>query len=253
MPLPLPEDVLELLGTHRSIRSFAPEAVPDADIQRATRAAQQAATSSHIQAYSLLRLRDEGTREQLAELTGGQPYVANCGAFFALIADQRRHKLLSARAEADHADNLETFLLSVIDVSLFAQNLVVAFEALGYGTCYIGGLRNRLPEVVELLELPEGALPVFGLCVGRPADDDDTREQELKPRLPVASVLLEERYPSDAEVLERIDAYDSTMSAYYERRGKSGHNWSGAIWRRYAKPRREHLAECYRGLGARLD
>ena len=240
--------VLELLAGHRSIRAFKDAGVPDADVERAVRAAQQAASSSHIQAYSLLRLRDPGTRERLVELTGGQPYVAQCGAFFAVLADQRRHKLLSARHDAPHADNLETFLLAVVDASLFAQNLVVAFESMGYGTCYIGGLRNRLPEVVELLELPTGALPLFGLCVGVPDQDPGS-----KPRLPLEAVLLEERYPGDERVLQVIDAYDERMAAYYDDRGKPGHNWSGAIWRRYSKPRREHLAECYRGLGARLD
>lgn len=240
--------VLELLAGHRSIRSFTDAPVPDADVEQAVAAAQQAATSSHIQAYSLLRLRNASTRARLVELTGGQPYVAECGAFFAVLADQRRHKLLSRRHEAPHADNLETFLLAVVDASLFAQNLVIAFEALGYGTCYIGGLRNRLPEVVELLELPEGALPLFGLCVGVPDQDP-----AVKPRLPLEALLHEERYRTDAELQESIDAYDERMAAYYEERGKPGHNWSGAIWRRYSKPRREHLAECYRGLGARLD
>jgi nitroreductase len=242
------EQVLELLAGHRSIRAFKDAPLPEADVERAVRAAQQAATSSHIQAYSLLRLRDPSVRARLVELTGGQPYVAGCGAFFAVLADQRRHKLLSARHDAAHVDNLETFLLAVVDASLFAQNLVIAFEAMGYGTCYIGGLRNRLPEVVELLELPEGALPLFGLCVGVP-----DQQPETKPRLPVEAICFEDRYPQDAELLERIDAYDEVMERYYERRGKVGHNWSGAIWRRYAKPHREHLAECYRGLGARLD
>lgn len=240
--------VLELLAGHRSIRAFKDMPIPDGDVERAVRAAQQAASSSHIQAYSLLRLRSPQTREQLIELTGGQPYVAQCGAFFTVLADQRRHKLLSERHNSPHVDNLETFLLAVIDASLFAQNLVVAFESLGYGTCYIGGLRNRLPEVVELLSLPAGALPLFGLCVGIPDQDP-----ESKPRLPLHAVLLEERYPGDEQVLAATEAYDESMSAYYEARGKPGHNWSGAIWRRYSKPSREHLAECYRGLGARLD
>ena len=66
---------------------------------------------------------------------------------------------------------LEAFLVAVVDASLFAQNLCIAFESLGYGICYIGGLRNRLDEVDGLLELPHGVYPLYGLCVGRPAED----------------------------------------------------------------------------------
>ena len=119
--------------------------------------------------------------------------------------------------------------------------------ALGDELTHVSGTVVYL-EVIDSLELPPGALPLFGLCVGYPAQDP-----KLKPRLPLAAVLLEERYPTDAEVLAQVAEHDSVMADYYRDRGKDGHDWSGAIWRRYSKPRREHLVECYRGLGARLD
>jgi ribosomal-protein-alanine N-acetyltransferase len=121
----------------------------------------------------------------------------------------------------------------VIDATLFAQNTVVALESMGYGICYIGGLRNRLSSVVELLEIPDGVWPLYGLCVGVPAQDPET-----KPRLPIDAVLHRGRYASDEDLREMIEEYDGTMSAYYERREKPGWNWSGALSRRFSHPQR---------------
>ena len=63
---------LDLLAAHRSIRAFRPDPVPDAHLRLAVERAQCAATSSHVQAYSLLDVTDPAEREALVELTGGQ-------------------------------------------------------------------------------------------------------------------------------------------------------------------------------------
>ena len=41
-----------------------------------------------------------------------------------------------------------------------------ALEAMGYGICYVGALRNRLPDVDALLKLPPGVFPLFAMSVG---------------------------------------------------------------------------------------
>ena len=239
---------LELMSDHRTIRRFADAPLDDSDVESAVAAAQHSSSSSNIQAYSLLRVRDGAKRARLVELTGGQPQVAEAGGFFVVCGDQRRHALVARRAGRPYEPNLETFLLAAIDASLFAQNLVLAFESLGYGICFIGGLRNRLPEADRLLELPEHVLPLYGLCVGAPAEEPGQR-----PRLSVDSVLFDERYPADDELLERLDRYDAVMADYYAERGKPGYNWTGAIARRFAQRRREDLKGLYESKGARLE
>lgn len=239
---------LELLRRHQSVRSFDPTELDASEVRAAIEAARWASTSSNVQAYSLLRVTDPGRRERLAELSGGQPQVAQAPAFFVVCGDQRRHRLVAADAGQPYAANLETFLLAVVDASLFAQNLALAFESLGWGICFIGGLRNRLPEVDALLELPEGVLPLYGLCAGRPAEENGQR-----PRLPLEAVYFEDRYPDDSELRALIARYDRVSAEYYAARGAPGRDWSGGIWRKFRQPRREHLAQFYRSKGALLD
>lgn len=241
---------LETMARHRSVRAFLPDPVPEEHIRHAVTAARQAATSSWIQAYSLLQVTDSGTRGALAELTGGQPQVESAGAFFAVCADSRRHRLVAERLGKPYEGNLETFLLAVVDASLFAQNLTLAFESLGYGTCFIGGLRTRLPEVDKLLEIPHGVWPLFGLCVGVP---DPAQPTEVRPRLPVDAVWMKDRYLDDDAMHRLMDEHDGEAAAHYAARGLEGRTWTGGLWRKFAKPVREHLHRYYTGKGARLE
>ena len=240
-------DVIEHLLAHRSIRQFTADPVSDADLARWVRAGQAASTSSHVQAYLAIRVRDASTRARLVELTGGQPQVADAGAFLVIAADARRHQLIGADLRSPPAENLESFLVSVIDATLFAQNLVVAAQSEGQGICYIGGLRNDLPAVTELLELPRGVFPLYGLCLGTPAEDP-----AVKPRLPVEGVLFEDRVPDDETLRRSIATHDDEMAAYYASRGLEGRNWSGGVMRKRRVAHRDQLDEYYTAQGANL-
>ena len=242
---------LDLLTRHRSIRRYTDAPVPDEDVRRAVVAGQAASTSSAVQAYALLRITDGATRERLIALTGGQRKVAHCGSFFIVLGDTRRHRLACADAGLDYDARLEAFLLAVIDATLFAQNLSVAFEAMGYGICYIGGLRNHLDDVDALLDLPEGVYPFYGLCVGVPDEQPIAR-----PRLPVDGVLFDDRYPDDDAMRAIIAAYDASYVDYLATRGEAParrRSWSVVMASKFSTPERTDLGTYYRTKGADLD
>jgi len=244
---PFANPTIDTLLAHRSIRRFADAPVPDEHVRLAVAAGQQASTSSNVQAYSILRVRETTTRERLVELTGGQTKVARCGAFFVVSGDTRRHRLLATRAAVPHRTRLEGFLVAAIDASLFAQNLCVAFESLGYGICYIGGLRNDLPGVRDLLHVPHGVYPLFGLCVGVPDESPTPR-----PRLAPEAVLHEDRFPDDEAILADADAYDERMRAWYAERGLET-TWSQRIEKQFSEAHRTEVARFYVEQGAELD
>lgn len=239
----------ELLLSHRSIRAFTPQPVPDEHIRLAVEAGQMASTSSAVQAYSVIRVRSPETRARIAELAGNQAKVSEAGAFMVICGDTRRHRLACRRDGRTYDQRLESFLVATIDTALFAEKMVVAFESMGYGICYIGGLRNDLPRLAELLAIPEGVYPYFGLCVGLPAEQPSRR-----PRLPVPLVLHEERYPDDRAVLDDLAAYDADYQRYLTERGaKDTTTWSARMSTKYAVPERPDLAAFYLGRGARFD
>lgn len=206
-----------------------------------------ASTSSAVQAYCAIRVRSPDVLARLVRLTGDQPKVAECGAFLAICGDTRRHRLLAELHGHAYDAKLEAFLVATIDAALFAQNLCVALESMGYGICYIGGLRNHLREVDELLRIPQGVYPLFGLCAGVPAEAPSPR-----PRLPVEGVLFEESYPEDSQVMEHVHRYDQQYAEWLAARGAGPKAWSKAMSEKWRTPEREDLADYYTAKGATL-
>lgn len=229
---------IELLNTHRSIRKFTSEPIDQTVVETLVRAGQSAATSSFIQACTVIQVSAGERRNALAEMAGNQAYVAEAPVFLVFCADMKRHQLACSMHQADmQSGYTEQFLTASLDCGLFAQNVIVAAESLGLGGVYIGGLRNRIAEVAELLELPELVYPVFGLCLGKPDQDP-----EVKPRLPLSVVLKQDRY-DDSRDETTIREYDETVREYYRTRtgGNKEMSWSEQISGMLVKEARPHM------------
>jgi nitroreductase len=238
-------ETCRLLKAHRSIRKFKAEPVPEAMIEEVIRCGQAAATSSNLQAVTIIRVRDAEARQQLAGFAGGQDHVASSGAFLVFCADLNRARIACEAQGGTMADGMtEHFILATVDAALAAQNAVVAAESLGLGTCYIGALRNKPQEVSDLLGLPALVYPVFGLCLGWPA-----QAPEVKPRLPLAAVFGEDRYPAGVEA--GIREYDEQLRDYYRRRtgGTKDSCWSEEMKTVVGKEARPHMRAFLAGRG----
>lgn len=248
--------VIEQMNKHRSVRSFTEESIPVAHIQAAVAAGQMASTSSAVQAYCVINVTDKAHRERLVELTGGQKKVAQAGAFFVICGDTRRHRLILDKcADLTYTTQFEAFMVALIDTCLFAQNLALAFESLNYGICYIGGLRNDLPAVDQLLNIPEGVYPFFGMCVGvemPEAQQNTANATMVRPRLPFAAVCFDDSYPTDDQVYSLIDKYDNAYKEYIAARGNQPKAWSESIKGIFSGAKRSELADYYISKGANL-
>lgn len=231
-------DVIKLLQSHRSIRKFADKPIDQETLSAIIASGQAAASSSNVQATTVIQVANPQSREKLATAAGGQKYVETAGAFFVFCADLNRSAQACTQQGGSFSQGMtEHFIIATVDVALFAQNCVVAAESLGMGICYIGGLRNNPVDVSELLNLPENVYPVFGLCIGYPEQDPD-----IKPRLPQSAVLMQEVY--DADALEPgIAEYDEHIRAYYRSRtgGKKDSCWSEEMRALVGKESRPHM------------
>ncbi|RUR37964.1 oxygen-insensitive NADPH nitroreductase [Vreelandella populi] len=231
-------DVIKLLKSHRSIRKFSDRPIPHELLVELIRAGQGAATSSHVQAYTVIHVKNPANREQIAELAGGQSYIVNCSDFLVFCADMKRPTEASERTGANVIRGMtEQLLVATVDTALMAQNVATAAESEGLGICYIGGIRNNPQAISDLLKLPEHVYPVFGMCLGYPE-----HEPEVKPRLPVEAILKEDYYSDDGE---QVEAFDTTMQAYYQSRSSSNKNtdWSHNLTPLFDNKLRPHMRE----------
>ncbi|HDA4908425.1 TPA: oxygen-insensitive NADPH nitroreductase [Escherichia coli] len=261
---------IELICGHRSIRHFTDEPISEAQREAIINSARATSSSSFLQCSSIIRITDKALREELVTLTGGQKHVAQAAEFWVFCADFNRHLQICPDAQLGLAEQLllgvvdtammaqnaliaaeslglggvyigglaEQLLLGVVDTAMMAQNALIAAESLGLGGVYIGGLRNNIEAVTKLLKLPQHVLPLFGLCLGWPADNPD-----LKPRLPASILVHENSYqPLDKGALAQ---YDEQLAEYYLTRGSNNRRdtWSDHIRRTIIKESRPFILD----------
>jgi nitroreductase len=208
---------LDKFLTHRSVRKYSGKPIEPELRELLFAAAQSAATSSNLSAWSAVVVDDPDQREKLAKLVGNQSQVREAALFLAFLAD---HAKLSASAKSQGEspaglEAVEMLLVSAIDAALAAERLVCAAESIGIGSCYIGSLRNDPAGVAEVLQLPHGTFGLFGLCLGYP---DPSAPPSVKPRMQQAEVFHQDVYPEGWDPSD----YNRRMSEFYLEEGMKG-------------------------------
>lgn len=204
---PSPQNTtIRLLRAHRSIRKYHSTPLPAGAIEAIIGAAQQAPTSSNMQAYSIIAVEDPQRKQELMHLCSGQKFIAQCPLFLVFCADlSRLHYICEQQGYPYRAEHINMLIVACCDAQLACQNAAIAAESMGLGTVMVGDIRRRHREVVALLNLPPYVFALVGLCIGYAAADPG-----IKPRLPRKVIFHRERY-STIHLEEGLAEYDRTM------------------------------------------
>ncbi|MBL4721842.1 MAG: NADPH-dependent oxidoreductase [Alphaproteobacteria bacterium] len=239
-------ETINHLHNRVSVRKYSDKLVSSEIIDAVLSASFRAPTSSNIQAYSVVIVREQETKNKLSVLTGNQKHVANTPVFLAFCADLTGMEGALKRHGHDMEDNnLEIGLVSTIDASLVGMSAYLAAESLGLHGLMIGGVRNDTKAVAEVLGLPRRAYCVFGMCLGWPAETP-----ELKPRMAYENMVHHEKYDV-AKSEAQLDAYDKALAEHYRSIGKNttDASWTDDIDNKFSIPRRTNLRSALKDLG----
>ncbi len=179
------------LFSHRSIRQYKADPLPEETIKRILEAGTMAANTGNMQVYSIIQTRDAGMRERLwEEVHFKQDMVKQAPLHLTFCADFNRFsKWCEFRQAKPGYDNFLSFMTGATDAILASQNVVVEAEAQGLGTCYLGTIIYNADKAVNLLKLPRLVVPVASLVVGFPD------ESPVPPgRLPLEAIVHDEYY-----------------------------------------------------------
>jgi nitroreductase len=222
---------LDLLLAHRSVRHYTNDPLPHGALEAALAAAQSASTSSNLQLWSVIAVADAGRKQRLSVHAANQAHVAKAPLLLVWLADLARLRALGGELNAatEGLDYFEAFLLAATDAALAAQNAMTAFESLGLGGCYIGGMRNRPAEVAAELGLPDEVFALFGMTVGVP---DPAHPSQVKPRLPPDVVLMREQYQWNDEQRAAVAAYNERLRAFQRSEAMREQDWTAQATRR---------------------
>ena len=170
--------IIEIMLNRKSIRKYKPEMPSDETIETVVRAGQQAPFASQL--CSLLLQR--GPKDT--------PFKAPL--LFIICVDSHKWELVMAERDwqMDVDDDALLLLLGMQDAALMAENMVIAAESLGMGSCFLGGMPFNSDALIEKFKLPKRVFPMVGLTMGFPVENPPPR-----PRYPLDFVLFENEYP----------------------------------------------------------
>jgi FMN reductase [NAD(P)H] len=243
--------VIELMLNRGSIRKYEDRVPSDETIKRIVRAGQQAPFASQLYSILLSRERDR------------HPYQAPL--LFVICVDCHKLELMMARRGWQVVTNdLLLLLFGIQDAALMAENMVLAAESLGLGSCFLGMTPYHAENIIKEYGLPKRVFPLVELVMGYPAENLPPR-----PRYPLEYVLFEGRYPdlSDEQVGDAMAAMDEGYleQDYYRKANYiiplegdreetftyDNYGWSEHISRKWGQwyPSAEELVEKLRACG----
>ena len=223
-------ETVRLLQAHHSSRNYKIDPVSPEILDAIIESAHRAPSSINSQQVSLVVVRNAASRARIAEIAGGQTWIAQAPVFIAVVADFYKTGLGVEKAGAEQVfqRSLEAIVSAVSDAGITMATLMTAARAFGLGIVPIGGIRRDPQAMIDLLGLPPNTFPVAGVVLGYVAE-----EAPQKPRMGIGSFRHEEKYHPEA-LKPAIDAYDQTLQEYWQKIGRtSGLSWSANMAQHY--------------------
>lgn len=171
-------DTLKTIFDRKSLRTFAEKDICKDDRELLLQAGMRAPTAGNLMSYTIIDVKDQRTKEILAETCDNQPMIAKAPMVLIFLADMQRLydyfdysgvPNLCKKTGISYVKPQEgDFLLAANDAIVAAENVVIAAESLGLGSCYIGDIIENFETHRDLFELPRWTFPVTMLIIGYP-------------------------------------------------------------------------------------
>ena len=143
-------ECIEKILTRRSLRSYKKELIPDEVFLNILEAGRQAPSATNIQPWHFVVVRDQTAKEAFS-----------FGNFNRFTSDAACIVLGVYKASEVIIEQL-----SLIDVSISLQNMVVAAWVQGVGSCWMGAFDE--PKLRRVLSLPPDVRIVGAIAFGVP-------------------------------------------------------------------------------------
>jgi nitroreductase len=249
---------VENILSRKTIRRFQDKEIDSKLIEKLIAVAQSAPTSSMLQPWSVISLSKEKRKiflkEEHAHWLGivkqkgeqSRPptdpingkSLMECSHYLVWLVDwsimhyiftdnsldQDYSDLAIQRVRAEDASyEMNYELRSIIDTTIAAQTFCLAAESVGLGVQYMGSIRNM--DLKSELNLPNHVMPLFGMCIGYPLNDDlnihgamkansyEGKPTFTKPRLPQELIFHIDEHKSLN--VKKLHDYNDLMKHFY--------------------------------------
>lgn len=177
-------ETMQSILNRRSIRAFGPKQVPDQDLKQIVEAGRYAATGMGAQPWHFTVVQNPEVISWIVKRNADTMAVSDNPKTAARGKDPSFHTFFHAPTVIIVSGREGP--LTNADCANATQNMAVAAQSLGIGSCYIvmflRGFADHMDELAARLELPEGFKPLFSLALGYasgPAPTPAPREENV--------------------------------------------------------------------------
>ena len=166
------------LFDRKSVRAYSDEPITEEERNLILQSAIQAPTAGNMALYSIIDVKDQAIKDELAIRCDHQPFIAKAPMVLVFLADYQKwfdmfDEYVEGMPQLCEAD----LFLAIQDCVIAAQNAVVAAQSLGIGSCYIGDILENYEENQKLLNLPKYAVPFVMVVFGKPTEQQKNRQK----------------------------------------------------------------------------
>jgi nitroreductase len=217
--------VIETILKRKSIRAYEEKEIEPEVRDELLRATLRAPSAGNLMLYSIVEVADQDMKARLVKTCDNQPFIARAPLVWLFLADYQRwfdYFVASGVEQLCAQENMPMrkpqegdLFLACCDALIAAQTAVIAAEALGLGSCYIGDIMENYEVHRDIFKLPKYVFPICLLCFGYPTTQQ--MEREKTSRFPDKFILFKDHYRqlSEAEFAEMF--HDTHKRAFQNR------------------------------------
>jgi nitroreductase len=170
-------DIYEAIRNRISTRAYLSDPVENDKLERILEAARLAPSGKNGQPWTFIVITDADTRNRLVPACKNQKFVGEAPIVIAVCG----HEELAYQKMGGYWNSLP------VDIGIALEHLMLAAEAEGLGTCWIGAFIEE--DVREILGVPADVKIVALTPVGYPAAD-----KVFRKRKPLEEIVMREKW-----------------------------------------------------------
>lgn len=165
--------ITTVIKSRHSIRKYKPGKIDDTVIADAIECARHAPTAMNLQPWLFGIVQDRDVLKKIADLTEHGKFIADASLCFTIFGEKKAMYYLE-------------------DCCAATENLILALQAYGVGSCWVAGDKKAYAEPIRrLLDVPDMYTLVSLVPAGLPADISITQKKDLR------KIVFRERFKAE--------------------------------------------------------
>lgn len=168
-------EVIKTILNRRSVRVYKDEPLKQEDLELILKAGYNAPSGCNLQPWHFTVVTNKNILNTL-NIESKKEFADSENEMFRQMAASEKYDIFYNAPCTIFVSGEKTSPTSIIDCSAATQNMILAAESLGIGTCWVGLVTflfksRRWKEFSPLLNIPEGYEPYYGITLGYKRND----------------------------------------------------------------------------------